>query len=168
LAGSSPAALLPESAAPFTAPETAPAAAPVSAAVTAFLALVRKPGRFFPDFFVLFLLTLRFLVVDFRATVFLPEAFAVPFLAARPDLMFLLADFLAVFFFEVLAGDFFEPDFLVAFVVGMFLDPPIKPVVNYLGIVLHRSRLSLPGNRQFTNYLHSIEIRDVSWNLSCR
>jgi len=119
LAGSRPAALLPDSAAPFTAPETAPVAAPVSTAATAFLALVRKPGRFFPDFFVLFL-TLRFLVVALRATVFLLEAFAVLFLATRPDFIFLLADFLVVAFFEALAVDFFAPAFLAAFFVGMF------------------------------------------------
>ena len=123
LAGSRPAALLPESAAPFTAPDAAPAAAPVNTAVTASLALVRMPldGRFFPAF-VLFLLTLRFLVVALRATLFLPEAFAVPFLEARADLIFLLADFLVVTL-EALVVDFFGPDFFAAFFVG--IDPPI-------------------------------------------
>ena len=62
--------------------------------------------RFFPDFFVLCLATLRFLVVAFRvvlrATVFLLEPFAAVFLAARAELIFLLADFL-VAFFEALA-----------------------------------------------------------------
>jgi hypothetical protein len=78
-------------------------------------------GRFFPDF-VPFLLTLRFLVVALRATLFFLEAFAVPFLEARADLIFLLADFLVVTL-EALVVDFFGPDFFAAFFVG--IDPPI-------------------------------------------
>ena len=78
--------------------------------------------RFLPDLFVVvFLLTLRFLVVALRATVLCLDAFLVVFLAARAGFEVFLADFFVVAFFDLLELDFLEPDFLTAFFVAMIL-----------------------------------------------
>ncbi|HYN26418.1 MAG TPA: hypothetical protein VES69_15460 [Pyrinomonadaceae bacterium] len=130
-------ALLPDSAAPWTAPAVAPAAAPVSTGFAASFARLRMrfEGRFFPDFFVEVRLAEALLLVEafvvealLRLTVplrflleagllFLPAAFLVPFFDLR-ELVDPLADRPLL--------DFFAADRLRAFVVGM-LSSSIAP-----------------------------------------
>ncbi len=130
-------ALLPDSAAPWTAPTAAPAAAPVTTDFAASFGRLRMPfeGRFFPDFFVEVRLAEALLLVEAFVVeallrlpvplrfflevvlVFLPAAFLVPFFDLL-ELVDPLADRLLL--------DFFAADRLRAFVVGM-LSSSIAP-----------------------------------------
>ncbi len=135
-----PVALLPDSAAPFTAPVAAPTAAPVKTVFTTSFARVRMPfderERFVPAFLVvLFLPALLFLVVPaLRATLRCLEAFVVLLLAVRAGALFfadflaadfLAVDFLAVDFLALLEPAFLEPDLFTAFLVAILLAPPL-------------------------------------------
>lgn len=107
-----PAALLPDSAAPFTAPVAAPAAAPVNTELSTDFALARIPlaDCFRPDFLVLRLEAAFFvappLLADFRAADFVP-----PFEA-------LAVDFFPPLFLELLEPDL-EPEAFRPFLVAM-------------------------------------------------
>ncbi len=103
-------ALLPDSAAAFTAPVAAPAAAPVTIGPSLFSDFLAA---------LLFLLALAVLLTpDLRAVLLLREPFAALFAVlfeARE-----VVDFLALGLLELLEVDFLEPDCFRAFFVAIF------------------------------------------------
>lgn len=116
-----PVALLPDSAAPFTAPAVAPT--PVNTAFTGSFARLRIPFEdlFRPDFLVaLFLLALlRLLVADLRTLFFWLDTFVVLLLIPRGLEARDEADFFAVDFLKPFDLGFLEPDCLRDFFVAI-------------------------------------------------